>query len=524
MTKKEIALEYVSAGMSIFPCAPGSKIPLKGTRGLLDATTDIPTINSWWDEHPDANIAIATGNGLTGNGLMVVDIDPKNDGWTGFNSLREYGITFPVTYEVNTPSGGRHIYLSTLGPIRTRASIAPGVDIRGDGGYVIAAGSDNYSVHTQADIQAAPDALIELVNGPQRKERVDNGEGVGEGGRNDYLTRVAGKLQRLGLSQAAIAAAVHSTNESECNPPLDDTEVELIIESISRYTPDEDLKPKNLLVRADSLISSALERLTSREMTEGESTGYSGLDELLGGGLQLGRMYVLNAPAKTGKNILLHNIIGMMIKRGVKVGYASRELDPETDCIPQIASAQRAVNVFKKIKNGEEIGEKEITPQGVENLFFTPGYGYIPKEDLLHWFTQAMAEGVKHFFIDHTHYLLEDPEEWREMSRFVRDLKALAKEKEITVFIIIQPPNIDETVVQLGKHTLRGGAAAGQALDVLITMRRERDDNGNKTDISILTVAENRLIMGKEGRIHLQYNHDTLQLIEVEEIAFPNIG
>lgn len=54
------ALEYAERGLHVFPCAPKSKIPPKGSHGLDDATTDAAMIRAWWTATPEANIDQAT--------------------------------------------------------------------------------------------------------------------------------------------------------------------------------------------------------------------------------------------------------------------------------------------------------------------------------------------------------------------------------------------------------------------------------------------------------------------------------
>jgi len=108
--------------------------------GLLDATDDPAMIEQWWAREPDANIGIATGEA---SGFFVVDIDRKNGGlesWLTLTANREE----PETAIVSTSSGGVHFYfkLPPNGEIRNSAStVAPGIDVRGSGGYVVAAGS-----------------------------------------------------------------------------------------------------------------------------------------------------------------------------------------------------------------------------------------------------------------------------------------------------------------------------------------------------------------------------------------------
>ena len=133
------ALKYAAAGFSVFPLTPRMKIPLAGSNGFKDATTDTNQITRWWSEHPDANIGLATG---MRSGVWVIDVDLKN-GKDGAESLKAYAELHADspsrTQRVHTPSGGWHLYIKydTANPVRSRADVLTGVDIRGDGGYVV---------------------------------------------------------------------------------------------------------------------------------------------------------------------------------------------------------------------------------------------------------------------------------------------------------------------------------------------------------------------------------------------------
>ena len=137
------ALTYAAAGWPTFPLRPRGKVPATAT-GFKAATTDPEQVRAWWTATPTANIGISTG----GAGLVVVDVDAKPDGPDGFANWCALATaeadTEPETFEVLTPSGGMHVYfLAPAGePVRNSASkLAPAVDVRGVGGYVVGAPS-----------------------------------------------------------------------------------------------------------------------------------------------------------------------------------------------------------------------------------------------------------------------------------------------------------------------------------------------------------------------------------------------
>ena len=121
---------YASCGWAVFPLVPGQKRPLTD-HGFKDATTDSAKISRWWKKYPDANIGVATGNI---SGLIVVDIDdPRSTA-----ALRKLtGNT--VTRTSQTQSGGWHLFFKHPGiELGNRTKFLPGIDLRGDGGYVVA--------------------------------------------------------------------------------------------------------------------------------------------------------------------------------------------------------------------------------------------------------------------------------------------------------------------------------------------------------------------------------------------------
>ena len=127
------ALWYARHGIPIFPCKPRGKEPLT-PRGFHDATTDEAKVRQWLSQWPDANIGIPTGRPSS---FLVVDVDPRNGGPTDRAELIRVLGPIPETAEVITGGGGRHIYFRYAGgPVPKQ--LAPGIDLKGDGGYIIA--------------------------------------------------------------------------------------------------------------------------------------------------------------------------------------------------------------------------------------------------------------------------------------------------------------------------------------------------------------------------------------------------
>ncbi len=244
----QAALSYAELGFKVFPLLPGEKTPAT-ENGLLDATTDPKLIEETWRNRP-FNIGICT------DGLIVVDIDGKNNRWLTTLGERAYDlIGCPA---VRTPSGGSHRYYKQPfdGNYRnTQSEIAYKVDTRADGGYVVAppsvleAGGGYQWIEEfelTADLSEPPKWLLDLLESKEPKSapsvRVDEPSGgnpIPSGQRNSTLASLAGTMRRVGMPEAEIVAALHAANCGRCQPPLPAAEVVKIAHSVSRYQPDQ---------------------------------------------------------------------------------------------------------------------------------------------------------------------------------------------------------------------------------------------------------------------------------------------
>jgi hypothetical protein len=132
----DAALRYARAGIPVFPCAPGGKVPAT-VRGFHDATTDPEQVARWWARQPAANIGMPTG-ALPGGGLDVLDLDVRDtgNGWEAFHRARRNGLVDGWIRVVVTPSGGLHLHYP--GTTQRNGSLPRHhLDFRGQGGYVL---------------------------------------------------------------------------------------------------------------------------------------------------------------------------------------------------------------------------------------------------------------------------------------------------------------------------------------------------------------------------------------------------
>jgi hypothetical protein len=198
---------------------------------------------------PDAGVGIVTG---AVSGLVVVDVDLRHGGDVSLEGLeREHG-RIPTTVECRTGGGGRHLYFTHPGGlIRNKVGLAPGVDLRGDGGYVVAPPSVHSSGVRYAWVEGRspgstemarlPDWVVRLgVDHPLRRGhpvaywRQLVADGVPEGERNNTIASLAGHLLRHGVDPAVAMELLLCWNRVRCHPPLPDDEVAAVVESITR--------------------------------------------------------------------------------------------------------------------------------------------------------------------------------------------------------------------------------------------------------------------------------------------------
>ncbi len=174
MTRCDRALALARRGFEVFPLAPASKEPLRGSRGVNDATRDEAKIREWWGHTTDANIGIHGGR-FVGRDMVVIDLDVKGaDGPKHFQTLAdEAGGVIPRTLCARTATKGLHKFFLIDRPIRNSVGkLAPGIDVRGANGYVVAPGSVINGVeyvfeNPAAAIAECPDWLARLLSGAQ---------------------------------------------------------------------------------------------------------------------------------------------------------------------------------------------------------------------------------------------------------------------------------------------------------------------------------------------------------------------
>lgn len=240
-------------GFKVFPLRENDKRPLFKGSAQTQGTTDLNQVHDIWTQHPNANIGIATGDGLT-----VIDVDTiASHGVDGENSMLEYQITngfINATLEVTTPTGGKHYYYLTDNEYSNKASILPGVDVRGLGGYVVGPGSaingTLYEAKQLTEPQRANSEVIQLLGACKKRETstdpfeaLEKGYSetlIPQGSRTDYLIKQCAQLCDGTKTLETMKKMIQVINETNLETPLTDRELETeVFPSLKRFKKHE---------------------------------------------------------------------------------------------------------------------------------------------------------------------------------------------------------------------------------------------------------------------------------------------
>ncbi|MBI4891573.1 MAG: bifunctional DNA primase/polymerase [Acidobacteria bacterium] len=245
----DAAIWYAGHGLKVFPCRE-DKSPAT-EHGHLDATADVERVRALWQQSPNALIGLPAES----NGLLVVDCDPRNGGPASRGEFIETFGPLPETAEVLTGGGGRHFYFRHPGG-KVPGTLGAGVDLKSSG-YVIAPPSVHPSGRryefdgvdgAKAILSPAdpPAWLLARVQNGRRAQADPSPDGpIPRGNRNAHLASLAGSMRRRGMAVASILAALLEENSHHCNPPLEDSEVQRIAESVGRYVPAQERTEKS---------------------------------------------------------------------------------------------------------------------------------------------------------------------------------------------------------------------------------------------------------------------------------------
>jgi hypothetical protein len=167
----QAALAYCRHGWSVVPVAVADKRALVRWKTWQQARPEPDQLAAWWRRWPAANLGVVTGSV---SAMVVLDVDPRHRGDATLGELEATHGDLPRAAVVGTPSGGWHVYLQWPGfkVASSAGRLGPGVDVRGQGGLVLAPpsrrglGAYRWVVGGPATVPAIPAAWCSLL-GPR---------------------------------------------------------------------------------------------------------------------------------------------------------------------------------------------------------------------------------------------------------------------------------------------------------------------------------------------------------------------
>ncbi len=317
----EAAYSYIELGFQVFPvhwigedggcscrdteCGSPGKHPCTRA-GFKDASDDHGQITTWWTQFPDANIGVATGQA---SGLYVVDIE--KEGLADFSRIHGDFAT-PTVF---TGGGGKHLWFDypsgkTLGNRSKLYGLS--VDIRGEGGYVLAPPSNHKSgdhykwLQSLDDLPSIPVKLLKWIEDSKNHQKnkaknlrtsnyyLDDAPGVGEGERHNKLLEYVGRNLAAGETAEKVLPKAYDW-ASRCRPPIDNYEVERVVSDLSQKRAQHEAEEPEFNIAPFS-FASLREQFPERR------------PELIEGVLRSGETWNIIAAAKVGKSWLVYGL------------------------------------------------------------------------------------------------------------------------------------------------------------------------------------------------------------------------
>jgi len=230
------AIKYFYFGLNVIPLREKGKISIIPWKKYQIEKVTLSEIDRWWSQWPNANIGIVTGSI---NRLLVLDID----GEEGRQSLKIASKDIPMNTAIARSSRGKHYYFRANRIFGTYVGILPGVDVRCEGGIIVAPPSIHASGKTytweksilDVDLEDTPKWLSEILSEKEAKDKAKEAR-IPLGKRNSELTRISGVLRNRGLSQEVVRDTISRINQTQCEEPLDQVEVDRITTDFPKNT------------------------------------------------------------------------------------------------------------------------------------------------------------------------------------------------------------------------------------------------------------------------------------------------
>ena len=440
------ALSYQKLGLSVIPIAPEDKRPLLPWEEYQTRTATEEEIRAWWAKWAEANVGVVTG---VISGLVVIDLDSIE----AKDKLKALLNGYDVSAVPRSRTGkGWHLFFKHPGAlIPNRAGIISGLDVRGDGGYVVAPPSIHpsgkvykWEVPLTGELPELPVDLFKLISSPTGngsesgyRERFDTARalaGVPEGQRDETLFRLACKLRSADVPQDMAESLILEAARN-CQPPFSEREaLEKISNTYRRYEPSK-REDKAAPSRHFSLIDA--KDLLSLEEPETEW--------LWEGILPAGGLSLLVAKPKVGKTTLAFNLA-----LAVASGRDFLERKTKQSPVIYLALEEKRSEIRKKLK---ALGE---TPERISFHF-----GSAPEKAIQEVHTLIRKTKAGFLVVDVLQKLcrVKDLNDYAQVTNTLEPLMATAREENCHILLTHHAGKADRQDGDdiLGSTALLGG-------------------------------------------------------------------
>ena len=449
-----------------------SIIPLNGKIPAIPSWKEFQTmkatpeqVTEWWTKNPKYNIGIVTGKL---SNITVVDVDTA--------IAPEW---LPSTVKVKTGKGW-HFYYQYEEGVQNKARIFEDIDIRGEGGYVVAPPSVHpdtgkiYEWVSKGNIQPFPKEKFGVTKKANDWDTLLTGSAQGQ--RNATASQVIGKLMRItskDLWESIVWGLAKSWNLQN-NPPMDESELRLVYESIGSreklndrtgiddQPEDQEIKIVHVSETEDLFMSD-----------EKYKTGIPMIDEAIGGGCEEGDLLVVSAPTGMGKTTIMQTLTK---------NFSSQQL-------PSLWFSYEVL--MKNLwKNFQEMGIGEY------DVVFAPFKTTSGSVDFIDKCINKAKEQAppKIVFIDHLGYLVPHIDKSSVSSNYsaylqqvCKELKTIAIQQRVIIVLAVHMRKTDNPKIE----DIRDSSGIAQEADTVITLNREVLDTedeyySNRTQISVV--------------------------------------
>lgn len=481
---KDSAIQYAQNGYKIFPvyeitaegtcscnkrenCNSPGKHP-RTQRGVKDASSSLDDIKKWWGTWPNANIGMATGEGI-----VVVDIDGRHN---GHDSLAFFELLFGKLTEcptANSGSGdGLHFFFADSHNLGNSTGIAPGIDIRGNGGYVILAPSNHASGNSYCwkdeqslfdiDLPQIPNWLVtEILKSKGSTNKSQNNSSrlpfwgidipktgpIPKGMRNDSLFKLGCSLRSMGLDTEKIRVLLENENK-RCEPPLTAGEIASIAGSITRYEPGRNAVKEGMKINSQFNLVTLEELLNSPE----EEQDFLVEDLLISGGTS-----IFGGKPKVGKTTLVR-YLALCISQGAP--FLGKKV--KKGSVIYLALEEKASEIKKHFESMGADGSEQI-------LFHASS---APFKGALDQLRELISKHQPSLVIVDTLFRLirvEDANNYASMSNELEPLLHMARETGTHILLV----HHEKKGGGEGSENLLGSSAIAGMVDAIISIRRE---------------------------------------------------